>query len=687
MKVTVLGAGPAGLYLGILLKKADPAHEVTIVERNAPGATFGWGVVFSEETLGSLRDADNPTYLEITDTFARWDAVDIRFRGILQRCRGHGFSAIARRELLAVLQRRCGQLGVTLRFETEVADPAELAADCDLLVGADGVNSVLRSAAAEEFGTSVETVGCKYIWYGTDLVLDAFRFIFTGTEHGLVQVHSYPFDENTSTFIVECPEPTWRALGLDTMSDDESISFCEELFAEDLAGHRLMSNRSAWLDFPHIRNRNWHSGNRVLLGDAAHTAHFSIGSGTKLAMEDAIALAGALSRGDDLTAALVRYQAERAPVVERFQQAAADSAAYFARVRHHTHLDPSVFAVNLLTRSGRISHGNLTLRDPHFMSASDGSFSGTGHRVPPPPALVPLKLGRLTVPNRIAEYAEPGVPLWVPAKFGGGLVFTSPVAVTDRGRINPDTPMLDHPWKAEVEAAHKAGAVTGILLTHAGARGATRTPERGIDIPLPAGQSWPLVAASAVRYAPRGQVPAELDADGLAEIRTAFATAAAKAAKAGFDVLQLDCAQGRLLAGFLSPLTNRRTDRYGGSPDNRLRFPLEVLAACREAWPKDRPISVRLTVDDWAPGGMTVDDGVTIARALSFGGVSLITVTAGQTIAESRPVYRRGFLTVLSDRIRSEARVPTMVGGHLTTADDVNTVLAAGRADLCQLDP
>jgi anthraniloyl-CoA monooxygenase len=722
MKVSIVGAGPAGLYLGILLKKADPAHEVEIIERNAPDATFGWGVVFSGETLGALRDADLPTYLEITDTFARWDAVDIRYRGRLLRSRGHAFAGIARRQLLAILHRRAHDLGVKLEFGVELEDPETVSGD--LVVAADGVNSGFRRRYAERFGATAEPQGCKYVWFGTDLVLDAFRFIFAETEYGLFQVHSYPFDEYTSTFIVECAEPVWRRAGLDTMSEQESIEFCEQLFAADLAGHRLLSNRSLWLDFLRVRCRRWQHGNVVLLGDAAHTAHFSIGSGTKLAMEDAIALAEALARHSDVPTALVDYELERQPMVERVQQAADESAAYFTRVAQHTNLEPMQFAFNLLTRSGRISHANLEVRDPEFVRALDNWFAaaatGPGeHRTAtgpataasvgpdgehsgpgtfaPPPLFAPATIGGLTLRNRIAaavppvRLADPVERLGEAARSGAGLVLTGLVAVAPAGRTTSDCPVLDTDselarWQSAVAAAHREGVPVMVRLGHAGPRGATEPAERGIDLPLRTG-GWPLVAASAVRYAPFGAVPAALDAAGLATVREEFVAAAARAAAAGFDALELDAAQGYLLASFLSPLTNRRDDGYGGSLENRLRFPLEVLAAVRVQWPADRLLAVRLSVTDWARGGLSVDDGIAAARALRAAGAQLIQVEAGQTVAGGWPEYRRGYLTTLSDRVRSEAAVPTLVGGYLTTLDEVNTIVAAGRADLCLLEP
>jgi anthraniloyl-CoA monooxygenase len=691
VKVSIVGAGPAGLYLGILLKKADPAHEIEIVERNAPDATFGWGVVFSGETLGALRDADPATYVEITDTFARWDTVDVRYRGRLLRSRGHTFSGIARRRLLAILQRRCQELGVKLEFGVEIDDPGSISGD--LIVAADGVNSLFRRHYADKFGSTVEPQGCKYVWFGTDLVLDAFRFIFTDTEHGLFQVHSYPFDESTSTFIVECAEPVWRRAGLDRMSEQESLEFCQRLFAEDLGDHRLMSNKSIWSDFQRVSNRTWHHGNVVLLGDAAHTAHFSIGSGTKLAMEDAIALAAACIRHTDVRKALIDYELERQPGVERVQRAADESAAFFSRVVHSTHMAPRQFAANLLTRSGRISHAGLAVRDPEFVRALDAWFarSSGGSAAAwfaPSPLFAPLEIGGTTVRNRVVLQAR-GMAMADAALAGAGVVTTGLVAVGADGLISPDDPVLDDSqlaeWQSAVDGAHEAGALAMVRLGHAGRRGATEPRDRGVDVPLRAG-GWPLIAASALPYGPSAQTPTAMDADDMERVRVAFAGAVTRAAAAGFDALELDAAHGYLLAGFLSPLANRREDEYGGSVENRLRFPLEVLAAVRDAWPAQRLLVVRLSVTDWARGGLTVDEGIELARATVAAGAQLIHVEAGQTIAGGVPEYRRGYLTTLSDRVRNEAHVATLVGGYLTTLDEVNTAVVTGRADLCLLD-
>jgi anthraniloyl-CoA monooxygenase len=661
VRVEILGAGPGGLYSAILLAKAG--HEVTVTERNAPDATFGWGVVFSEETLGALRDADYETYIEITDTFARWEAIDIRYRGRVLRSRGHTFSAIARKLLLEILQRRARELGAELRFGAEVEDPAML--DGDLVIGADGVNSLVRRA--HDFGTTVEPEGCKFVWFGTDLVFDAFTFIFRRTEHGLFQVHGYPFDEHTSTFIVECPEPVWRRAGLDQASEAESIAFCEELFAEELGGHRLLSNRSLWLSFLKVRNSTWHRGRVALLGDSAHTAHFTIGSGTKLAMEDAVALANGFVRHRDVERALADYELERQPVVERFQDAASESAAWFERVGRLSEREPIQFAFDLLTRSGRISHNNLALRDPGFVRVLDAWFGGDG-ALAPPPLFAPLRLGDVRLANRVvSEDLE---------ARGAGLVISPFVAVSREGRISPDAPTVDAAagW---AETVHAAGAKLALQLGHAGRRGATRPRSEGVDLPL-GDAGWPLLAPSALRYGPFGAVPRAMDADDIARVTEAFAVAAENAVA---DVLELNFAHGYLVAGFLSPLTNRRDDEYGA---DRLRFPLEVLAAVRERWAG--PLAVRLSVTDWARGGAEAEDGIAAARALAEHGADLIHVVAGQTVHGGRPQYRRGYLTALSDRVRAEAGVPTLVGGWLTTPDQVDTIVGAGRADLCILE-
>jgi anthraniloyl-CoA monooxygenase len=638
MRVEIVGAGPGGLYLAILLRKADRGVDVRVLERNPPDATFGFGVVFSEETMGALRDVDPETHLEITDTFARWDRIDIRFGGRELSSRGHSFSAIARKRLLEILQRRARDLGAELEFGVEV----EELPDADLVVGADGGNSLVRGL--RDFGTKVRTEGSKYVWFGTDHVFDAFTFAFRETEHGLFNAHAYPFDERMSTFIVECPEAVWRGAGLDEMDEQESLAFCEQLFANELRGHELFSNRSLWLDFPKITNKVWHVGNVVILGDAAHTAHFSIGSGTKLAIDDSISLAnGLIRRRWDVSSALVDFELERSVFVERTQTAASQSAAYFGRIASYAHVEPIQFAFNLLTRSGRITHAMLGVRDPLFTRALD-SWLG-GKPVSPPPAFAPFELRGVELPNRFAL---------VPSGF---------VAVSEEARIAPETPTIDR-W--EPPAGHVM-----LQLGHAGRRGATQAREHGVDLRLADG--WPLVAPTTKPYGPFGAVSGPPDEP---SVREAFVAAARRAAELGIAVLELDMAHGYLLGSYLSPLTNDEHDR--------LRFPLDVLEAVRDVWP--RALAVRISVTDWHPRGNRVDDGVAIAQALAEHGCDLIHVEAGQTVHNDAPEYRRGFLTALSDRVRNEARVPTLVGGYLTTLDDASTIVGAGRADLVLLD-
>jgi anthraniloyl-CoA monooxygenase len=706
MRIGVLGGGPAGLYFALLAKRADPSHEITVVERNAADATFGWGVVFSEETLGALRDADQPSFLEISDAFARWSAIDVVYGGRTIRSRGHVFSAIARKRLLEILQRRCREVGVELAFHTEVPG-LDAFAGSDLVVAADGVNSTARRLLAEHLRPTLDVHRSRYVWFGTDLVLDAFTFVFRATEHGMFQVHAYPFDAQTSTFIVECTEATWRRAGLEEAGEEESIAFCQELFAPELAGHKLLSNRSLWTSFVTVRCASWHHGNVVLLGDAAHTAHFTIGSGTKLAMEDAVALSGALQRhpGERL-AAMTDYELERQPVVERFQEAARASATWFEDVRRYDGFDPLQFAFNLLTRSGRIGHLELTKRDPRFVATVDRFLAGTpAALVPPPPLLTPLRQRAVTIPNRVAvavvgeddadgqgELAEAAERRHLDAVAAGpGVVVSELVAVAPEGRVTSGTSGLweeahAEPWSRIAAAARRRGTRRVARLGHAGRRAATRPRRQGVDRPL-AGGGWPLLAASAIPYGRGSATPRAMQRADMARVAGDFARAARLAAAAGADLLLLDLAHGYLLGGFLSPLANRRDDEHGGPLEGRLRFPLEVVDAVRAAWPAERPLWAALAASDWAPGGIAPDEAVQAAVALSAHGCELLQVTAGQATADGRPDYGRFFLVGWSDLVRNEAGVATMVGGNLTTADEVDTILAAGRADLGLLDP
>jgi anthraniloyl-CoA monooxygenase len=711
LKVNIIGAGPAGLYLAILLKRIDPSHEINIVERNAPDATFGWGVVFSEETLGALRDADLESYLAITETFATWNAIHIHYQDRLLRSRGHAFSAISRKTLLAILQRRARELGVSLQFGVEV-DDLEPYRDADLLVGADGVKSIVRTAYKDAFGPRLTTYPSRFVWFGTDLVFDAFTFIFREVPEGMIQVHGYPFDATTSTFIVECNEETFQRLGLDEMDEQKATDFGEKLFAKELGGHKLLLNRSIWQSFIEVRNQTWHHENVVILGDAAHTAHFSIGSGTKLAMESAVALANAFVRHRGaLDPALVDYEMERQPVVERFQEAARVSAEYFETVGRYSRFHPMQFAFNLLTRSGRINYTNLTLRDPGFVRELDAWFSASGNgghaapgKIAVPPMFTPLAIGATELSNRVVRSPagesasgdgtpseEDAAAIQEAALSGAGLVLTSLVATSRQGRVTARTPTIDgdeqqQKWTGIVKDVHATGARAALLLGHAGRRGATRPHEEGVDLPLHEG-AWPLMSASALPYTKRSTVPRAMDAKDMETVIHQFADAAGRAAQAGFDVLEVDAGLGYLLASFLSPLANLRDDQYGGELENRLRFPLAVVDAVRAAWPAERVLAVRLSADDCAKNGSGPDEAALIARAFAEHGCDLVHVVAGQTVPEASPAYRRAYLTPLAGAIRSRAVVRTLVGGFVTTADEVNTAVGAGRVDLCLIEP
>ena len=702
MRIEVIGGGPAGLYFALLAKKGDPGREIVVHERNAPDSTFGWGVVFSEETLGSFRDADQATWSEITDTFARWSAIDVHFRGATVRSVGHGFSGIARKRLLLILQERCRRLGVELRFEEEVPG-ADAFDGADLVVAADGVNSVIRRSDPAAFGAREQVHRTRYVWFGTDRVFRAFTFIFRETEHGMFQVHAYPFDADRSTFVVECREDVWLRAGLEDATEEESIAFCQELFAPELDGRSLLSNRSLWVNFVTLRCETWHRGNVVLLGDAAHTAHFTIGSGTKLAMEDSISLAGALERHGDLDAALTSYELERQPAVERLQRAALDSAAYFENVRRYARFEPVRFAVNLLTRSGRISYANLTQRDPELVRRADAVFAGRDDgAVAPPPAFVPVTVRGLELANRVVaspaseDDASDGVPspaseerIARAAAEGAALVLSEAVAVSADGRITPGSAGLYEyghrdAWGRIAAMVRGAGAAFGLRLSHAGRRGATRPRALGADLPL--AEPWPLLAPSALPAFGGGSVPREMDDEDLERVREAFRSAASRAAEAGVDLLVLDLAHGGLLGSFLSPLANARADEYGGSPEALMRYPLEVLEAVRTGWPQERPLAVQVPATEWARGGFVVDDAVGLARAASERGADLIHVASGGPVARSDPEYGPGYLVAAADRIRNEADVPVVVEGRLWTLDQANTILAAGRADLVLLD-
>jgi anthraniloyl-CoA monooxygenase len=701
MRVAVIGGGPGGLYAAALLKRLDPDREVTVWERNAPEETFGFGVVLSDETLGGIEHADPVVYQALQRRFVRWDDIDIVHRGVTHRSGGHGFAAVRRRTLLKILHERCRSLGVKIRFGTEAPYPDELSRTHDLVIAADGVHSTTRETYAQAFRPRITEHRCRYIWLAAELAFDAFRFEIAETEHGVMQLHGYPYAAGASTVIVEMREEVWRAAGFDELGPGESIERCAKIFADALGGRPLHSNKSAWTTFRTVVNDRWSHGNVVLLGDAAHTAHFSIGSGTKLAVEDALALAACLQEQPDVPSALAAYEHERKPVVASTQRAARASLEWFENLGLYLGRPPRQFAFNLLTRSRRVTHGNLRLRDARFTEAVEREFG-----CPPgtPPMFTPFRLRGLTLRNRVVVSpmdmysAVDGVPgdfhlvhLGARALGGAGLVMTEMVCVSPEGRITPGCAGLysgrqAEAWRRITDFVHRQapGTAIGVQLGHSGRKGSTRLMWEGMDEPLPDG-NWPLVAASPLPYKAGSQSPRQLSRAQLTDIREQFTAAACRAARAGFDLLELHCAHGYLLSGFLSPLTNHRTDAYGGSLQKRLRFPLEVFDAVRGVWPQERPMTVRISATDWAEGGTTTEDAVEIARAFAAHGADAIDVSTGQVVAEERPEFGRSYQTPYADRIRHEAGVPVIAVGAISSWDDVNSLILAGRTDLCAL--
>jgi anthraniloyl-CoA monooxygenase len=723
MKIVCVGGGPAGLYAALLLQQGG--HEVTVVERHGADDAVGWGVVFSDQTLARLAEADAPSASAILAAFRRWDAIDIHFKGERVRSGGHGFCGIARQRLLQVLQERARETGVRLVFDADTGDDQALAAACDadLVIAADGINSRIRARYAATYAPVVEERTCRFVWLGTTRPFDAFTFLFEETEHGWFQAHAYQYDGAMSTFIVEVPDATWAASGLDRMAPDAAIAFCERLFARHLDGHRLLHQGATplWPVFARVVCRHWvhwqQAGARpvpvVLIGDAAHSAHFSIGSGTKLALEDGIALAQALREVDDgagLTIALDAWQGGRAVEVAKLQSAARNSMEWFENVRRYSAMDAPQFAYSLLTRSQRLSHENLRLRDPAYVAQyeqwlSARAFAGAGLAAPDgaiPPMFLPLRVRGALLKNRVvvspmAQYSAVDgvvgdyhlVHLGARAMGGAALVMAEMTCVSADARITPGCPGLYTPgqtaaWRRIVDFAHGASdALIGVQLGHAGAKGSTRRGWEGIDQPLPGG-NWPLLAASPQQYiAGVSQTARMATLDELARIRDDFVRATQAADAAGFDWLELHCAHGYLLSGFISPLTNQRCDAYGGSLERRCRYPLEVFAAVRAAWPPEKPISVRLSAHDWVDGGITPADAVQVARLFKAAGADLIDCSSGQVSKHEQPVYGRMYQTPFSDRIRNEAGIATIAVGAIHEADQANSIIAAGRADLC----
>jgi len=719
MRIVCIGGGPAGLYFALLMKKLDPAQRITVVERNRPYDTFGWGVVFSDATMDNMRAWDAETANAIEVAFNHWDDIELHFKGRTLRSGGHGFVGIGRKKLLNILQSRCEELGVELVFEREVESDLEYP-DADLIVASDGINSRIRQRHAEVFKPDIVTRPNRFIWLGTTKLFDAFNFLFEKTEHGWFQAHVYKFDDKTTTFIVETPEHVWKAHGLDTADTEQSIAFCERLFAQHLDGHPLLSNArhlrgSAWLNFQRITCERWHHFNGqshvVLMGDAVHTAHFAIGSGTKLALEDAIELTRLFkTHGTDIAEVLAHYQEVRTVDVLRLQNAAWNAMEWFEVVgqRYCDQLEPEQFMYSMLTRSQRISHENLRLRDKAWLEgyerwlAERSGVTVAPEQSLPPPMFTPLRLRGLELPNRVivspmamysAEHGVPGdfhlVHFGARAIGGAALLYTEMTCVSPDARITQGCAGL---WNAEQMAAWKrivdfvhanSHSKIGLQLGHAGRKGATRVPWEGDDIAID--EPWPLISASDGAYLPRLPAARAMTRDDMRRVSTDFVRAARYGIEAGFDILELHCAHGYLLSSFLSPLTNGRDDEYGGSVENRARFPLEVFRAVREVWPDDKPISVRLSCHDWFPGGNTADDAVAIAHLFKAAGADIIDCSSGQVVPDQRPQYGRMYQTPFADRVRNEVGIPTVAVGAIFEADHVNMVIGAGRADLCAI--
>jgi anthraniloyl-CoA monooxygenase len=710
MKIAIIGGGPAGLYSAILLKKQRPQADITVYERNRADDTFGFGVVFSDATLDNFEKYDSASYRRITEEFAYWDDIAVHFRGTVHRVGGNGFCGCSRRTLLTILQERARELGVHLMFESDIDEIGGLT-DADLVVLADGINSRFRERFADHFEPELDLRSNKFAWMGSTKPLDAFTFIFQETEWGPFIAHAYQYEVGRSTWIFETDPETFQRAGLEGLSEQESAARMHEIFGWFLGSYPLLINRSMWRNFPMIRSKRWVKGNMVLLGDAKATAHFSIGSGTKLAMEDAIALSDAMHSAATVEAALQLYETGRREEVEKTQHAADVSLVWFEHVDRFWDFDPVQFAFGVMTRAKAITYDNLTLRAPDFVAEVDRAFArqvrakGLDSDVESPvaPMFQPLRLRDMTLANRavVSPMCMYSAKEGVPGDFhfvhygsraigGAGLIFTEMTCVARDARITPGCTGL---WNDEQEAAWRrivdfvhanSAARIALQLGHAGRKGATRLMWDGMDRPLEQG-GWDVLSASPIPYFPDSQIPREMDRAAMDRVKAEFVASAVRGERCGFDMLELHCAHGYLLASFISPLTNQRSDEYGGSMENRLRYPLEVFAAMRAAWPAQKPMSVRISATDWAEGGNTGDDAVKIARAFGEAGVDLVDVSTGQTVRDAQPIYGRMFQTPFSDQVRNEARIATMCVGNITTADQVNTILAAGRADLVAL--
>jgi len=717
LKILCLGGGPASLYFAILMKKANPRHDITVIERGDRDSTWGFGVVFSDETLRGFMEADAPSYRRIVEQFAYWGSIDTRIHGRTVTSRGHGFCGMSRLKLLNIFHDRCDELGVNLRFNTDIRDLSELDTErYDLVVAGDGITSLLRQAHEKEFGTTMDWRQNKFCWLATTKPLDDFTFIFRRDEHGWWWVHAYRYEEGMTTWIVETSEATWKAAGMDHASEADTKAYCEALFAEDLDGHPIITNRSVWRTFPVVRNERLYYRNIVLIGDAVRSAHFSIGSGTKLAMEDAIALAGYFrASGDDVGRALEMYQNIRKEEADRLQRTAVVSLSWFEHIdRYAAVQEAEQFTFNMMCRAKRVTYENLRLRDPDYIAGLDRWFAGHVRRTtgfddidednPAVPAFQPFRIGGMRVENRfqlsaMCQYcAEDGMPNdWHLVHYGAraiggaGLLNSEMLCVSPEGRITPGCAGIWNDgqveaWRAIVDFVHaNSRAKICAQIGHSGRKGSTSIPwQGGIDVPLAQG-GWEVVGPSPIPYLADGPVPRQMSEKDMDEVLAAFVAATRNAERAGFDMVEVHLAHGYLLSSFISPVTNRRDDAYGGDVAARMTFPLRVVRAMRDAWPEDRPLSARISATDWVEGGLSGSDLLAVARMLKDAGVDVINVSTGQVTKDEDPVYGRMFQAPFADQVRNEAGIPTIVAGNITTADQANTLVAAGRTDIVAL--
>ena len=715
MKISVIGGGPGGLYYALLTKKRNPECEIDIFEQNRADDTFGFGVVFSDETLDEFLAADPESYDLIRESFAWWGDIVIEHKGKRTIVGGNGFAGCSRQTLLTMLQDRCAQVGVNMHFSQAIDDAAfeEKCETSDLVVLADGINSAFRKKYEKDFGVKTEEKRNKFTWLGSTRPLDAFTFFFKETEHGHFCAHTYQYEEGRSTWVVETTPECWAACGFEGKSEAETARYLENVFEQELEGHKFLTNRSMWRNFPKITCESWNHKNMVMIGDNKATAHWSIGSGTKLAMECAIALSDAtVEHGRDIEKIFAQYEDERRTPVEITQHNAEVSLRWFENMPLHWDKDHFAFAFSVMSRGKSVTWDNLKLRDAKFLEDAEQEYYArykheTGRDVAadkPTPMFTPFTLRDMRLENRVvmapmAQYcAEDGnLTDWhfthytARAIGGAGLIFTEMTCPTDDARITTGCAGLwsdeqESQWKRIVDFIHETSDTKiALQLGHAGRKGSTKTPELGMDMPMDEG-NWPLISASPIPYIDgTSQIPAEITREKMDEIRETFVAAANRGQNAGFDMLELHCAHGYLLASFLSPLTNQRTDDYGGSVENRVKFPLEMFKALRAVWPNEKPMSVRLSSSDWADGGLTLDDLKVVAQTFKDAGVDIIHTSSGETVKWQKPVFGRMWQTPFAEFVKQHVDIPTIAVGDITLPEQINTIICDERADLCAL--